>query len=441
MRQTSKAPLLYQLRFNLKYLLPLILQGTFKRKPFWSSFFARHHGDPMGVEFERRLRARCHSSHIWMRMLTKKSLFVYSEESIERILTLSPAVYAEPGSKRRGMGYFMPGAVTISRGREWAERRRLNENALSLSQNPRLTRWAERAVHHALERRPVSLEPMLRWVWFERVFQDIALDVIFGPPGRNGSAVSHDLRVLMLKANRFVFLRKGKRFRRFFAGLEALLLKADEESLAGVIRREEVTGRTRAVQQIPHWLFAIQDTLAENVMRAMALIAVQAECADRVREHGRGAGEDDGRFVEGCLQEAMRLYPTTPLLVREVVGSDVLGDSVVGSGDQVVIPSMMLHRNRALAENPDRFDPDRWRRRPRDFRFNHLSNGTQDCPGKALALFIGRTFLAEMFGGYAVQLVRPTLDASQPPPGALDVFTMAFRASASEPTETERKTQ
>ncbi len=60
-----------------------------------------------------------------------------------------------------------------------------------------------------------------------------------------------------------------------------------------------------------HWLFALGDTLAINALRCLALLAVyDAERTLAIEEPAR---------LEACLQEAMRLWPTTAMLSRATV--------------------------------------------------------------------------------------------------------------------------
>ena len=67
-----------------------------------------------------------------------------------------------------------------------------------------------------------------------------------------------------------------------------------------------------------HWMFAMWETLGANTVRALAAILAHPDVEGYVR--GEMAMADPSTatgivrlpYLEGCLQEAMRLWPTTP---------------------------------------------------------------------------------------------------------------------------------
>ena len=79
------------LLFNLGYLIPLGLQGSFTRNPFWVSLLARLHPDPAAVEFVTRLRATYSSDYLYLRMLTTKTLLVLDPDGVRHVLDHSPS--------------------------------------------------------------------------------------------------------------------------------------------------------------------------------------------------------------------------------------------------------------------------------------------------------------------------------------------------------------
>ena len=62
----------------------------------------------------------------------------------------------------------------------------------------------------------------------------------------------------------------------------------------------------------------------------------------------------------------------------------------ISSGTQVVIPNGFAHRDWETNPDAGNFRPDFWLDKRSDYRFNHLSNGTQACAGKSLAPFIAK---------------------------------------------------
>ena len=72
----------------------------------------------------------------------------------------------------------------------------------------------------------------------------------------------------------------------------------------------------------------------------------------------------------------------------------------------------------------------RWADGERDYRFNHLSNGSQDCPGGPLVYLLGKAVLGHMLVQYDVELKQPSLDVSRPLPYMLDHFEVRFGLEA-----------
>jgi cytochrome P450 len=54
---------------------------------------------------------------------------------------------------------------------------------------------------------------------------------------------------------------------------------------------------------------------------------------------------DGMRYLEGCLQEAMRLWPTVPMIAREATRETTLAGTTVDEGTQVMILNTFNHRD------------------------------------------------------------------------------------------------
>jgi cytochrome P450 len=206
---------------------------------------------------------------------------------------------------------------------------------------------------------------------------------------------------------------------------------AETGSLVGLFSEAPVTERTDPAGQVTHWLFALGDTLAINALRCLALLAVFDQQRERVSEEiaeadlNAAAGVDSLKVLEACLQEAMRLWPTTAMLSREAA-RDVDWDGItIPAGKQILIVNTFNHRDKDALPSADSFDPDAWLAGDAgdDWIFNHFSHGPQGCPGTALALFVGKAMLASLLGpGSEVRLLSPPLDPTKPLPHTLDFF-------------------
>jgi cytochrome P450 len=101
----------------------------------------------------------------------------------------------------------------------------------------------------------------------------------------------------------------------------------------------------------------------------------------------------------------------------------------VPAGTQVMISNLFLHRDRDRFEYADRFAPERWvdGSAAAELSFNHFSRGPQGCPGSALALLLGKSFLATILAAYSVDPVSPSIDPAKPLPHMVDFFGIRVR--------------
>jgi cytochrome P450 len=275
------------------------------------------------------------------------------------------------------------------------------------------------------------------------LFDRLTLRVVFGNTTGDGSTILTALDTLMARANRVVFRRRPvAAYDSLYAGIRKSLEKADPNSLSGVAARvletpgmwpgNEVPPRDviRPENQVPHWLFAMKDTLAANTAFALGLLAAHPEVDAAVRAHlpgGRALTAPDvhaATLLEGCIQEGMRLWPTTPMLLREAATGGMLGGDVHGPRLQVLIWNAAIQRDPILVPDPDRFLPDRWAGSSVDWRFNHLSNGRQGCAGKGLALFLAKAVVAEVSRRARLTLVSPALPVGGEMPETFNWFQL-----------------
>lgn len=416
------------LRFNLFHIIPYLSRGVFTENRFWVGFWAKRQRDPGAVKFIGGLREKYQRDYLYISMLGKKSLLVLSHEGIKRILDHSPAIYAEPKTKRKGMSHFQPNALTISRGPEWRDRRAFNESVLEFKDG--LHPYADGFLQIIRDEVAKASNGLRSWDDYQRLFEFIALQVIFGK-GKKDTSLTDDLKAMMHESNPpVVFDRKSKYFDGFYQKIRGHLASPEAGSLVSLCKQAPATARTQVENQIPHWMFAMKDTLAINTVRALALILSHPEAEERVREEmGQtdlsSAREIDGlKYLEACLQEAMRLWPSTLMLVRESLAEDNVGGCLIPAGTQVIIHNGFNHRDARTHGFADRFFPETWLKGGVDYHFNHLSNGAQVCAGKALALFIGKAVLATLLADNRLRLHKPGLDATGPVPYAYDHYSI-----------------
>lgn len=406
--------LLDKIRFQAGHMLPNYLLGLFKKSPFWTGVIHRFHPDASGRRLILRWRRKYHTRYFGVSFLGTQTILVVDPYAIRRVLEQSPAVYADPRAKHKGMAHFQPNAVTISRPPLWDLRRRFNEHVLAAGQvHPEGDAFLK-VIQEETRAALVETPGVLTWPFFERLFQRVTLRIVLGNQAVADTALVEALDQLLFQANRLFLLKRNPRFARVYTQIDKYLKSPEPNTLAARCREAlEATPTTPwltrdkidVASQMPHWLFAMKDTLALNTAACLVLLADHPEICDAARAEAQSWDESahglaEARFLSACVEEAMRLWPTTPMLVRECSIPDILADEVLVPGTQLIIWNSSNHRNIETYPDANEFRPARWLEPQFGTWFNHLSSSTQVCAGKDLALLIAKGILAELLRGH-----------------------------------------
>lgn len=97
-------------------------------------------------------------------------------------------------------------------------------------------------------------------------------------------------------------------------------------------------------------------------------------------------------YLGRLLDEVMRLYPPIPAIIRQSLEPDELCGKTIPKDAMVVISPYVTHRHKALWDEPERFDPERFTDEARAARpklaYLPFSVGPHVCPGASLSAII-----------------------------------------------------
>jgi cytochrome P450 len=446
-RELPAASTLEGVRFTAQAVLPNVVQGLFRRRSKAVAVATRVGVDGHAARLIRGLRRGYGPAPVWVRVMKDRALLLLDVADVRRVLEGSPDPYAaDPEAKRRGMAHFQPDALTISRGELWAERRRFTEAVLDTGKP--MHRLADRFAEVCREETARLLDTVdvaggrrLEWDPFYATIRKITRRIVLGDGARDDTELTDLLAKLMDEANGLP-KEDSESLAPFREKLEGYVAAAEPGSLVGLFSEAPAGAETDTAGQLPHWLFALGDSLAINAFRALALIAGHPEQGARVRQELDGAGTAPSatalaglEYLEACLEEAMRLWPTTPLLSRETTRETELDGATLPAGSQILISNVFNHRDTDAHDWADRFSPEQWIEgdAAEDWSFNHFSHGPQGCPGAWIALFVGKSVVAEILGRRQVKLLEPELDPSRPLPSMLDFFKVRFELRPRQP--------
>lgn len=161
------------------------------------------------------------------------------------------------------------------------------------------------------------------------------------------------------------------------------------------------------LDQISMLFLAGHETSASAIGWALYLLAACPDAQGRVREEVRAAAGQAPlefqhlrrlAFTRDVFREALRLYPPVAFVARDTVRAETLDKRRVEPGSVIFLAPWLLHRNAALWDDPDTFDPDRFEtpagKQASRCAYMPFSMGARVCPGAAFALQEGVLVLA-----------------------------------------------
>ncbi|HJS47258.1 MAG TPA: cytochrome P450 [Gemmatimonadales bacterium] len=159
----------------------------------------------------------------------------------------------------------------------------------------------------------------------------------------------------------------------------------------------------------------------------LELVARNPEVGQRVAAEvdattGRGVprAAEAGRYGESArvAAEALRLYPTSWLLLRRTRREDVLGGYRVRAGTIVIVSPWLVHRHPAHWPEPERFLPERFlpdaRAGRHPFAWIPFGSGPRRCVGAGLAELEMPLVLAAIASRFDLAPVHPAPATPEP---------------------------
>lgn len=431
-----------EVRVGTQLLLPKVAEGLVARRRGRMSSAERHQSDRKQIGLVRELRERYGPGPLRLRAAGFSVALVLDPDDVARVLESleSPFTAAARGPLSSGsrsvLATFQPHGSLITRGARRGERRRINEQALEAgrpmhSLAPSLVRVVR---EEAMQATALATERELTWDGFAACWWRAVRRIVLGDAARTDQALTRQLAQLRLAGN-VPLLRAGRRRLRaeFLLRLQRQAFQAGPDTLAGQLHAVPAPPGADPMGQIPHWLFAF-DAAGMATLRALALVATHPEEGARIRADLTGLDLDRPRELarlRACVLESVRLWPTTPLLLRESTEETHWRGAPLPAGTLFAVFAPYFHRAEPAAPFEDRFVPDIWLdgRALEHPAFVPFSGGPGRCPGEELVLLTASTWLATMLGNTTYQLDSHTpLHAQLPVPAALNPFGLRFTA-------------
>jgi cytochrome P450 len=373
---------------------------------------------------------------------------VSDPEAIRRVLMTNSANYEKDWLQRRVLSAGLSNGLLTAEGRQWKAQRRALAPLFSRKTVTSFTKAMIEAANALVERlRPRNGAQVDFAAEASRVTLDVLERTIFSEGfGRDPDEIRRAMKVYfetigrldpfdMLGVPAFVprpNLWKLKPTLRLFEGAVTSLIAARRERLVSdpaaaphdiltlllQARDPEIGTPLSEVEiraNILTFIAAGQETTANCLTWSLYLLSQAPEWLRRVRAEADREFDGDidglaGRLVEtrAVIDEANRLFPPITAISRQALGADTLAGTPIRAGTMVVIAPYVLHRHRALWDQPDHFDPARFLpgRSEAIHRFAYLPFGVgpRTCIGASFALQEASLVLATIVRHFTLRL-------------------------------------
>ncbi|MEX0647724.1 MAG: cytochrome P450 [Balneolaceae bacterium] len=415
--------------------IPTIAKGPIIRRPKAVAVGEKLDLDRRAIEIVQKLEERHGKGPLMLKVPVRKYAVILSPEHVHRVLNNSPEPFATATKeKKAALSHFEPKNALISHGEERAERRHFNEEVLE-SESPR-HHMAEKFISVIDEEVTILLNDAeknsgLDWYDFIEAWFRVVRRVVFGDHARDDRELTQMIAELRADAN-WAFLKpKNTELRdQFHDRVKKRLAKAEPGSLAALIDKIPGTEEAYPWQQVPQWLFAF-DPACMVTFRTLALLSTHPEQAG----HAFREIENDKTdlqvlpYLRACILDTTRLWPTTPLVLRETTTETEWETGIMPARTHIVIFAPYFHRDNRNLTYSDSFTPELWMRERDDIDWPLIpfSGGPAICPGRHIVLLLTSAMLAALFRKRRFFLKNPErLDPAQPLPSTLNNFSLEF---------------
>lgn len=168
--------------------------------------------------------------------------------------------------------------------------------------------------------------------------------------------------------------------------------------------------------QVATVVVAGHDTTASAMFWALYLLACHPEAQEAVADEAAAIDLDPDSAADALprltqtravVDEALRLYPPSFVIVREAIGDDVVEGVEAPAGSLIMVAPWVLHRHRARWDEPERFVPARFlpdAPAPDRFAYLPFGIGPRTCIGQSFAVTELVLVLAILIRAFRVEL-------------------------------------
>lgn len=416
-------------------LIPTVAKGPIIRRPKMVAMAERLKLDSRAVRRMQSLHETYGNGPLRVRVPGWSRAVILDPEHVHEVLERSPEPFAtETDEKRAALSHFEPKVSLISHGAKRADRRQLNEQVLDTYQS--VHKLADDFLPVVHEESSALLEDAQRdgeltWNAFNEAWFRVVRRVVFGDSARNDHELTNMIAKLRSNGNWAFFKPKQKELReQFLSGVPDRIVNADPGSLCNIMAKMHTTEEMAPSHQVPQWLFAF-DPAGMATFRTLALLASHSQQAEQAQQEiaNDTTGRKELPYLRSCVLESLRLWPTTPLVLRQTTAETEWETGTMPADTGILIFAPYFHRDDRNLSYADRFSPEVWQeeRTSDDWPLIPFSGGPAICPGTQLVLLLTSAMLADLIDGREIRTTSSNrLDSNKPIPGTLNNYALRF---------------
>jgi cytochrome P450 len=430
-----RASLIDMLGIFSSIMLPTFGKGILIRRPTMVAAAQRMGFDSAAVKTMQRLRRKHGLASLLIPIPGRPQLLLLDPRDVANVLNHTPTPFrTDTNEKRAALNHFEPGNVLVAEPARRAVLRPLHEAALSTSNtvHPLVSRFRE--VIREEYRSVMSSDACeITWALFANAWFRVVRRIVLGDGARDDEGLTKLLNRLRSRANWAFFLPQDRAGRRHLhQRLQQYLTRAETGSLASMMPADP---RHEPSSQIAQWLFAF-DPAGMTTFRTLALLTCHRQFMERAREEALNDhthGDTRQSFTRRCVLEALRLWPTTPVILRETTEDVSWNGCPIKSGTGLIIFTPFFGRDDEKLEFANKMAPEIWERSQNgalaELGITPFSSGPAICPAHNLVPLVACLVIKTMLADRAFSLIAPKLDPGQLP-GTLNHFEIRLGATA-----------
>ncbi|CAD5226750.1 unnamed protein product [Bursaphelenchus xylophilus] len=172
-------------------------------------------------------------------------------------------------------------------------------------------------------------------------------------------------------------------------------------------------------EEVDTFMFEGHDTTATASTWALHVFGCYPEVQEKVfQEITNVIGDSEDitldhiakmKYLECCLKEILRLYPSVPLIARRLGADLELGNHTIPAGVEILINLYLIHRDPNNWDDPEVFKPERFmtEKSPNRNAFAYVpfSAGSRNCIGQRFALMEEKIILCWLLREFQIESI------------------------------------